>query len=73
MPDPTRSAECENGHELRVQLDGDGRIISAATIDDVLDAWVYVDASFCPRCGSDVRLIEPQPRPPWIRRRQRSV
>jgi hypothetical protein len=58
MSDPTHPAECENGHELRVQLDGDGRIISAATIVDEIDAWVFVDASFCPSCGGDVRLLE---------------
>jgi len=63
---PTRPAECENGHELRVQLDGDGRIISAATIDEELDTWVYVDASFCPACGAEVRLLER--RSNWLRR-----
>jgi hypothetical protein len=44
-------AYCANGHELWVERDESGEVTAAKESF----ARVYVDCSFCPKCGAEIR------------------
>ena len=50
----TVDTRCENGHELRADVDGRGVVLAVGVRDDEMRAWVFEGGAFCPTCGADL-------------------